>query len=59
MTDPTTWFPVKDHADAGDRASDRQTPKRLAVHLIADNYDTHKHAKVQAWLKRHPRRFSA
>jgi hypothetical protein len=25
------------------------------VHLIADNYATHKHEKVKAWLKRHPR----
>jgi len=23
--------------------------------LIADNYATHKHPKVQAWLERHPR----
>src|SRR3954471_5451517 len=30
-------------------------PSALAVHLIADNYATHKHPKVQAWLKRHPR----
>jgi transposase len=37
------------------RRIDRQTPKHLAGHLIADNYATHKHAKVQAWLKRHPR----
>ena len=25
------------------------------MHLIADNYCTHKHAKVRAWLARHPR----
>ena len=25
------------------------------MHLIADNYATHKHPKVQAWLKQHPR----
>ena len=25
------------------------------VHLIADNYATHKHPKVKAWLARHPR----
>jgi transposase len=37
------------------RRIDRETPKHLAVHLIADNYATHKHAKVQAWLKRHRR----
>ena len=36
-------------------AARSKTPKHLAVHLIADNYATHKHAKVQAWLKRHPR----
>lgn len=34
---------------------DRETPKNLAVHLIADNYSTHKHAVVKAWLAKHPR----
>ncbi len=34
---------------------ERETPKELALHLIVDNYCTHKHAKVKAWLKRHPR----
>lgn len=34
---------------------DEQTPPDLDLHLIADNYSTHKHAKVKAWLKRHPR----
>jgi transposase len=34
---------------------DKQTPKDKQVHLIADNYATHKHAKVQAWLVKHPR----
>ena len=37
------------------RRIERETPKQLDVHLIADNYATHKHAKVKAWLKRHPR----
>jgi transposase len=37
------------------RRIDRETPKHLAVRLIADNYATHKHAKVQAWLEKHPR----
>jgi transposase len=37
------------------RRINAETPKRLAVHLIADNYATHKHPKVQAWLKQHPR----
>jgi putative transposase len=30
-------------------------PARLAVHLVLDNYGTHKHATVRAWLARHPR----
>jgi transposase len=34
---------------------DRQTPPELDLHLIVDNYATHKHPKVKAWLKRHPR----
>ena len=34
---------------------DRQTPPALDLHLIVDNYSTHKHPKVKAWLKRHPR----
>ena len=33
----------------------RETPKGLAIHLIQDNYATHKHPKVKAWLKRHKR----
>jgi transposase len=34
---------------------DRETPKSPEIHLIADNYATHKHPKVEAWLARHPR----
>jgi transposase len=34
---------------------DRETPRDLDLHLIADNYATHKHPKVQGWLARHPR----
>jgi transposase len=37
------------------RAIDRNTPKLLDLHLVVDNYATHKHPKVKAWLKRHPR----
>ncbi len=37
------------------RLIDRNTPKSLELHLVIDNYATHKHAKVKAWLKRHPR----
>jgi transposase len=34
---------------------DREAPKQLDLHLIADNYATHKHPKVKAWLERRPR----
>ncbi len=34
---------------------DRETPRDLDLHLIADNYATHKHPKVRAWLEKHPR----
>jgi transposase len=34
---------------------DRETPRDLDLHLIADNYATHKHPKVKEWLQRHPR----
>jgi transposase len=34
---------------------DRETPAELQLHLIVDNYTTHKHEKVRHWLKRHPR----
>jgi transposase len=37
------------------RLLDRSTQKALDLHLIADNYATHKHPAVKAWLKRHPR----
>jgi transposase len=33
----------------------RETPKDKELHLICDNYSTHKHAKVKAWLEKHPR----
>jgi hypothetical protein len=34
---------------------DEQTPQDLDLHVIVDNYATHKHEKVQRWLKHHPR----
>lgn len=34
---------------------DRETPKDLDIHLIIDNYCTHKHDKVKKWLARRPR----
>jgi transposase len=37
------------------RVIDDLTPPDKELHLIADNYATHKHPKVQKWLARHPR----
>ena len=37
------------------RKIDAETPADLELHLIVDNYATHKHPKVQRWLKRHKR----
>jgi transposase len=37
------------------RVIDDVTPPDKELHLIADNYATHKHPKVQKWLARHPR----
>jgi transposase len=37
------------------RQIDKETPPGLDLHLIVDNYATHKHPKVKAWLKRHRR----
>ena len=37
------------------RRIDRETPKNKELHLICDNYATHKHPHVQQWLAKHPR----
>lgn len=34
---------------------DQETPSHLDLHLIADNYGAHKTARIQRWLKKHPR----
>jgi transposase len=34
---------------------DAETPPDLDLHLIVDNYGTHKHPRVTRWLRRHPR----
>lgn len=34
---------------------DKETPAGLALHVIADNYATHKHPEVKNWLGRHKR----
>ena len=42
------WLDFLKHIDA-------ETPPDLHLHLIVDNYSTHKHPKVKSWLARHPR----
>lgn len=37
------------------RLIDQTIPQHRELHLICDNYATHKHPKVQRWLERHPR----
>jgi transposase len=34
---------------------DAEFPAKIKLHLVMDNYGTHKHPKVQGWLQRHPR----
>jgi transposase len=42
------WLKFLKHIDA-------ETPAGMELHLIVDNYSTHKHPKVLAWLKQHRR----
>jgi len=37
------------------RTIDTSVPRKLQVHLIVDNYGTHTHPEVKAWLVKHPR----
>ena len=37
------------------RMIDKEFPGKVPLHLVMDNYGTHKHANVRAWLTRHPR----
>jgi len=37
------------------RQINRETPQDKSLHLICDNYATHKHPKVKEWLVKHPR----
>jgi transposase len=37
------------------RSIDRATPKHVDIHLILDNYSTHKTPRVQQWFAKHPR----
>ncbi len=34
---------------------DQEFPPKLSLHVVMDNYGTHKHPRVQRWLKKHPR----
>jgi putative transposase len=34
---------------------DANVPENLDIHLVVDNYVTHKHAKIKRWLAAHPR----
>jgi transposase len=42
------WIKFLKHIDAA-------TEPEAQLHLVADNYATHKHPRVQRWLARHPR----
>jgi len=37
------------------RTIDREIPRKLDIHMILDNYGTHGHPNVKAWLEKHPR----
>jgi len=37
------------------RIIDGEVPEGLQIHLILDNYSTHKHENVNKWLAKHPR----
>ena len=37
------------------RTIDKEVPTGLEIHLILDNYSTHKHENVKTWLAKHPR----
>ena len=37
------------------RTIDRKVPKGLEIHLILDNYSSHKHAYVKTWFAKRPR----
>jgi transposase len=37
------------------KSIDAQTLQELDLHLMVDNHGTHKHPRVKAWLRRHPR----
>ena len=42
-------------SSASSTPSSAEVPAGKPIHVILDNYATHKHPKVRAWLARHPR----
>lgn len=42
------WIKFLEHVDSA-------TDPEIDLHLVADNYATHKHPRVRRWLERHPR----
>jgi transposase len=53
----STFMPTHNHRDwiRFLQLIHKQTPGDKDVHLILDNYSTHKTPEVRAWLKKHPR----
>ena len=37
------------------RRLDKEFPGKTPLHLVMDNYGTHKHPNVKTWMKKHPR----
>jgi transposase len=37
------------------KSVDDNVPRKLGIHIVVDNYATHKHPKVKRWLATHPR----
>src|SRR5690606_10971621 len=37
------------------KKGEKVTDRKFELHFILDNYATHKHPKVKAWLEKHPR----
>lgn len=37
------------------RRLDKEFPGKTPLHLVMDNYGTHKHPHVKTWMKKHPR----
>src|SRR5215207_4847619 len=51
----SAWRATGIRSSSASSTINRETPAQRELHLIVDNYATHKHPKVQAWLSRHKR----